>query len=324
MFQHILVPLDGSARAERALPVAARIAHASGGSILLLRVVSPPVDFGGGLSTGAIVTGDMVEETIAGATSYLKKIATSEVLAGVTTTTEVLYGSPALNILTYAGTQEMDLIILCSHGRTGFKQWVLGSVAHRLVHQSTVPVLVLNGHERADMLLRSDAKLPFCSFVPLDGSLLAEKAILPAAHLAVALAGANRGAVHFVQVVRLYPTTTAGSAVDEFNESNLEHARAYLVQLVDRLQTTMKDLKLSFSWSIACEKGNTDVATTLLNTAEHGERGKEAADIGDGNVIVISTHGRDAVERWVMGSVTERLLNSTKLPMLIVPPQKVR
>lgn len=322
MFQHILVPLDGSARAERALPVAARIARASGGSIQLLQVVSPPVDFGGGVAAGTIVTGDMVEETIAGATGYLKKIATSEVLAGVTTTTEVLYGSPALNILTYAGTQEMDLIILCSHGRTGLKQWVLGSVAHRLVHQSTIPVLVLNEH--ADMLLRSDAKLPFCSFVPLDGSLLAEKAILPAAHLAAALGGPNRGAVHFAQVVRLYPTTTAGSAVDEFNERNLENARAYLVQLVDRLQTAMKDLKLSFSWSIACEKGNTDVATTLLNMAEHGERGKEAADIGDGNIIVISTHGRDAVERWVMGSVTERLLNSTKLPMLIVPPQKVR
>lgn len=324
MFRHILVPLDGSARAERALPVAARIAHASGGSILILQVVSPPVDFGGGLAAGALLTGDMVESEIAEATSYLRKIATSEVLAGATTTTEVLYGSPAQDILAYAETQEMDLIILCSHGRTGFKQWVLGSVAHRLVHQSTVPVLVLNEHAPTHILSGSDTRLPFCSFVPLDGSPLAEKAILPAAHLAVALAAPNRGAVHLAQVVRLYPTTTAGSFVEEFNERNLENARVYLAQLVDRLQTTMKDLKLSFSWSIACEHGGTDVATTLLNMAEHGERGKEAEGIGDGNVIAISTHGRDAVERWVMGSVTERLLNSTKLPMLVVPPQKVR
>ena len=86
----------------------------------------------------------------------------------------------------------------------------------------------------------------------------------------------------------------------------------------------MQDLNLSISWSIACENDDTDVATTLLELAEHGERGKEADGIGDGDVIAIATHGRDAVERWVIGSVTERLLNSTKLPMLIVPPQRIK
>ncbi|MEO8970295.1 MAG: universal stress protein [Ktedonobacteraceae bacterium] len=323
MFQHILVPLDGSARAEQALPVAARLAHSSGGRILLLRVVNPPVDYGSTFAAGALLTGDMIESEIASAADYLKKIASSEKLAEVTTITEVLYGSPAHDILAYAGAHDIDLIVLCSHGRTGFKQWVLGSVAHRLVHQSTVPVLVLNEREPADLLSHSNAQLPFCAFVPLDGSLLAEKAILPAAHLAVALAAPARGAVHFAQVVKLHPTTTAGTFVDAFNESSLENARAYLTQLIDRLQTTMQDLKLSFSWSIACENSNTDVATNLLNMVEHGERGKETEDNGDGNVIAICTHGRDAVERWVMGSVTERLLNSTKLPMLIVPPQKV-
>jgi len=50
MFERILVPLDGSPRAEKALPVAARIARASGGSVTLLQVVSPPIDYGGGLT----------------------------------------------------------------------------------------------------------------------------------------------------------------------------------------------------------------------------------------------------------------------------------
>jgi nucleotide-binding universal stress UspA family protein len=130
--------------------------------------------------------------------------------------------------------------------------------------------------------------------------------------------------VHLAQVVRLYPSTTAGSFIDEFNERSLEGARAYLTKVVDQLQSTMKDLKLSISWSIACENGDTDVATTLLELAQHGERGKEAEGIGDGDVIAIATHGRDAVERWVIGSVTERMLNRTKLPMLIVPPQRIK
>lgn len=324
MFQHIVVPLDGSPHAERALLVAARIAHASGGSILLLQVVSPPLDFIGGLAAGALITGNVVELAIAEATRYLKTVAMSEVMAGITTTTEVMYGSPAQDILAYAEAQEADLIVLCSHGRTGFTQWVLGSVAHQLVHQSAVPVLVLNGRDSAQLQSCSGTKLPFRAFVPLDGSLFAERAIMPAAHLAVAMAAPTHGAVHVAQVVRLYPSTKGGSFVDEFNERTLEGARAYLTKLVDRLQPTMKDLKLSISWSIACENGDTDVATTLLDMAEHGERGKEVEGVGDGDVIAISTHGRDAVERWVMGSVTEHLLNSTKLPMLIVPPQRVK
>ncbi|HLX41336.1 MAG TPA: universal stress protein [Ktedonobacteraceae bacterium] len=324
MFQHILIPLDGSARAEQALPVAVQIARASGGSIVLLQIVSPPVDYGGMLAAGELLAGGIIESEIAEATSYLKRIAASDKLAGVTTISEVLYGPPAQNILTYAETQEIDLIVLCSHGRTGFKQWVLGSVAHRLVHQSTVPLLVLNERQLGNVPLHSDAKRPFRAFIPLDGSPLAERAILPAAHLAAALAAPARGTVHFAQVVRLYPTTAKGSFVDAFNERAIENARVYLTQLVDRLQATMTNLKLTFSWSIACENGDTDVATTLLNMAEHGERGKEASDEGTCDLIAISTHGRDAVERWVIGSVTERLLDSTKLPMLIMPPQKVR
>lgn len=65
MFQRILIPLAGSAHAEQAISVAVRIAHASGGRVLLLQVVSLPVDFGGGLAAGALVTGDIIEPEIA-------------------------------------------------------------------------------------------------------------------------------------------------------------------------------------------------------------------------------------------------------------------
>lgn len=322
MFQRILVPLDGSLRAERALPVAARIARASGGSIRLLQVVSPPIDYGGGLAVGTLVTGSMIETDIITATSYLETIAASEMLAGIATSTEVLYGPSAQDILAYTNVQEVDLIILCSHGRTGITRWVMGSVAHRLVHQSPVPVLVLN--ESGDTLSRSEAKLPFRVFVPLDGSQLAETALVPAAHIAAALAAPGRSEVHVAQVVKLYPTMAEGSFVSEFNEGALEGAKTYLTKVADQLQTNMKELKLSISWSIACETQEADVPATLLELAEHGEHGKEVKGCGDGDLIAISTHGRGGLERWVMGSVTERLLNSTKLPMLIVPPQKVK
>ena len=71
MFGQMLVPLDGSFRAEQAPPVAARIARATGGSLLLVQVVTPPVDYSGGLSPVPIGTGEVVEEEMKRATDYL-------------------------------------------------------------------------------------------------------------------------------------------------------------------------------------------------------------------------------------------------------------
>ncbi|HLJ36594.1 MAG TPA: universal stress protein, partial [Ktedonobacteraceae bacterium] len=196
--------------------------------------------------------------------------------------------------------------------------------AHRLVHQTPVPVLVLR--DTGDVLARPKGMLPFRIFVPLDGSQLAETALVPAANLAAALAAPHRGSLHLGQVAKLSTTAVAGSFVNQFNENALEYDRRYLTKVAEQLQTTMKSLKLSISWSIASETNDEDVAATLREMAEYGERGKEIEGEGggDGDLIAISTHGRGGLERWVMGSVTERLLNTTKLPMLIVPPQKVK
>ena len=78
MYKRILVPLDGSARAERAIPVAARIARALGGSVILLRVATAPVDTGKYSSTSGYVE-EEADTDLTGATSYLENIAGSDV-----------------------------------------------------------------------------------------------------------------------------------------------------------------------------------------------------------------------------------------------------
>jgi nucleotide-binding universal stress UspA family protein len=319
MFERIVVPLDGSSRAEHALPVAARIVRASGGSIHLLQVVSPPIDYGGGLAQVPLLTEQVVETEIAESTSYLKTVATSQMLAGIETTTEVMFGTPAQHILAAAEARMADLIVICSHGRTGFTRWALGSVAHQLVHQSSVPVFVLRENEPASQLLRSDAAQPLCALVPLDGSPLAETALVPAVYLTAALAAPTQGALHLAQVVKIFPTTAEEGFVSEINEEAIRRARTYLATVGERLEATVKGLKLSIAYSIELD---TDVASALVKLAEHGGEGKETGDAGGCNLIVISTHGRGGLERWVMGSITERLLNASKLPMLIVRPQK--
>lgn len=319
MFERIIVPLDGSSRAEYALPVAARIARASGGSLHLLQVVSPPIDYGRGLAPVSLLTDRVIETERAEATDYLEMVATSQMLAGIQTTTEVMFGTPALHILAAAESRMADLIVICSHGRTGFTRWVLGSVAYTLAHESAVPVLILRESEPASLLSRSDAARPLCALVPLDGSQLAETALLPAAHLIAALAAPTQGALHLAQVVKIFPATAEEGFVSELNEDALQRARTYLATARERLQATVKDLKLSITYSVELE---TDVAGALLSLAEHRGKRRETEAPGGCDLIAITTHGRAGLERWVIGSVTDRLLNTTRLPMLIVRPQK--
>ncbi|MEO7021196.1 MAG: universal stress protein [Ktedonobacteraceae bacterium] len=319
MFKRILVPLDGSPRAEQALPVAARLAQASGGSIHILQVIKIVVPYYGGMPPVLFVPEQSVETEMAQATNYLNTVAASSVLIGIHTTTEAMIGLPAQSILATAESQGVDLIVLCSHGRTGFIRWMLGSVAHTLAHESTIPTLVLPESEPASLLSNTDPARPPYALVALDGSEFAEAALIPAAHLVTALAASAPGALHLAQVVKIFPATAEEGFVSERNEEAVQHARTYLAQVTERLQTTIQDLKLSITSSVELEK---DVSSALLHLAEHGGEGKEAEGVSRCNLIALSTHGRGGLERWVMGSVTERLLTSAIVPMLIVRPPK--
>lgn len=312
MFQRIVVPLDGSERAERAVSVAARLARGTGGQVLLLEVVNTPTDYSGGVIPEASVElEEQVEADIPIAQEYLKKIAGSPVMAGIETKTEVLFGLPALSIL--GTTRQGDLLVLCSHGRTGFARWVLGSVAHTLVHQSTVPMLILTQSEASSLLKNQETARPLRVLVPLDGSEFAEAALSPAAHLMEALAAPGHGILHLVQVIPVSAARGEEGMTGAENEGALSRASSYLATTTECVQTTEKALKLSITSKAVL---GVDVAHTLLGLAE--QQGSNTSDL-----IAISTHGRHGLERWVMGSVTERVLNSTNLPMLIVRPQTV-
>lgn len=311
MFKRILVPLDGSARAEEALPVAARLARASGGSIHLLEVVSPPLDYGGGYALAPMMSGEVIESEIEAASDYLKTVAGSPELAGIPTAIEVSFGLPGQYILAAAASGEVDLIVLRSHGRTGFARWALGSVAHTLAHESTVPTLVLREGKAVSLLREPDATPSLRALVPLDGSQLAETALAPALDLVEALAAPAQATLRLVQVVKRFESSGEEGFVRELNEEAVERAGDYLVQVVESRRDTALAHHLSLTSSVEVAQ---DVASALVSVAE-GQ--------GDGcDLIAMSTHGRQGLQRWVMGSVTERILNTTRLPMLIVRPPK--
>lgn len=312
MLQHLLVPLDGSARAEQALPVAARIARASGGSLLLVRVVSPPVDASEGMFPVPLVSEQISEAELAEATAYLRALAASPVCAGVDTRLEACYGLPVQQLLACAEAPGVDLVVLCSHGRSGFLRRVLGSVAHALLRQCTRPLLVLR-HTGAFPASAG----PLRTLVPLDGSPLAEAALHPAAQLTAALADPGQGALLLSQVVRIFPTSADRGLAEarQCAENSLLQAQQRLLPQANRLHLLLTHTVVSAS----------DVAGALVNLAERGARDEgSAAQGGSCDLIAMATHGRGGLERLFMGSVAQRVLDTTTLPMFIVRPSAER
>ena len=132
MFQRILVPLDGSAHAERALPLAARIARASRGSVTLLHVVTHPIEAAAYFMQPPDETEHTLNARHTKAADYLTALARSDAFAGVVTAPEVADSMPAQTILSVARLQSVDLIVMTSHGARGFQHWALGSVAQKV------------------------------------------------------------------------------------------------------------------------------------------------------------------------------------------------
>jgi len=171
MFQKILVPLDGSARAERAVPIAARIAQATGGTVVVLHVMHLLVGSAPSLVQAPALTETALNEALEHANAYLARVACSPALAGIKTETEAFFGAEAYTILTFARASKVDLMVLCSHGRTGFKRWALGSVSQKIARHSPVPVLLLREGAPESRLSASPAGVthPLLASVTSDG-----------------------------------------------------------------------------------------------------------------------------------------------------------
>lgn len=318
MFKNILVPLDGSARAESALPVAARIARASGGSVMLVQVVTMPLMYE--TAPAAIYTPELIEAEIDDAEEYLKGLARSDLLAGIKTQVCALFGAAAQSILAVATSYMIDLIVMTSEGKTGMKRWVLGSVAQKLARHSSIPVLVL--HEAGAMLPgpRADGG-PLRALVTLDGSALARAVLEPAAQLVAALAAPGHAVLHLLRVVKLPQLDEKKLSPERIADVKVEalhKARIYMQSIVTHLREgPLGKLSLAITWSVALDD---DIAGTIIHIAENGEDAGGSGVPGRCDLVAMATHGRTGFQHWVLGSVTERVLGATRLPILIVRP----
>jgi nucleotide-binding universal stress UspA family protein len=313
-FQRILVPLDGSIRSERALPVAACIARIFGGSLVIMQSILPS-------QTTARYASGVVENARASATHYLNMVAQSKDLSGTTITPDIFIGHPEEMIFAAARLHQSDLIVMCSKGQTGLKRWALGSVTQKVARSSPVPVLVLRDDNHLRRQERTNTPQSIRVMVALDGSQLAEATLAPAAYLSTALSAPARGALHIVRILHLPSTFEYGQ-----NDSVAQAIQQETPPAMDYLHTIEQQLRESEFASLNLQittalDHDLDCAGKLLKLAEQGE-GADGTNVCD--LMALATHGRSGPKRWVMGSVAERVLNTTHLPTLIVRPQKTQ
>ena len=309
MFQDILVPLDGSSRAEQVLPIAARLAQVTDGTVSLFQAVWPPSAYMA--SVGEVVLPDVIDESVPAAKAYLESVAKQSSLESVRTETRVVIGHPAEAIIRAANEDNTGLVVICSHGYTGQMRWAMGSIAEKVARHVPSPVFIL--YEDC-ALLTEKAAFPHGSvriLVPLDGSQHAEVSITKAAMLATALSAPAHGQLHLTRVVS--PTGREVSSLDE----ELERTGLYLRTIIERMQhhrpgdmSVPPDLVLTWSITVA-----DDVASGIMQAAEGSERGEVAASC---QVIAMTAHGRSDKQLWSLGSTTERVLQAARKPLFIV------
>lgn len=142
MYKKILVPIDGSKFAECVLDhVRYFSAGCNSAEVILLFVLEP---ISGGISELPLDWMDEAKKRgLDFANNYLNEISGELQKSGINITKVVTQGNPSESVLSYAQSNGIDLIILSTHGRSGIARWALGSVADKVIHHSSVPILIV-------------------------------------------------------------------------------------------------------------------------------------------------------------------------------------
>jgi nucleotide-binding universal stress UspA family protein len=143
MYARILMPLDGSDMAEKAVPFAVAQAERFRAQLILLQAVEPIL-----YSRSLSALDDARQERIEWARDYLESVATGIRERGIQVKTVVTEEAPNVAITQYADTNEVDLVVLSSRGHSGPSRWLMGSVADRIVRGASVPVLLVRAKEK--------------------------------------------------------------------------------------------------------------------------------------------------------------------------------
>lgn len=298
MHSKILVPLDGSTVAEQVLPYARLLAAKLRIPAELLGVIDPAASAASDLTHNPRYLGKLMEEGRRASESYLARV--SKTFSETSVIGSVEMGKPEEIIIEKAAENKGTLVAMATHGRSGMSRWLLGSVAEKVLRGSTNPLLLVRSGEGG----RGDGGVKFETIVvPLDTSTLAETVLRDVTDLAKLL----RLKVILAHAYQL-PLSAYYGAEDYYNPDYRkfaahlkDEARRYLDGKVEALKG----------------KGLEKVSSIVLE-------GSAAAEIiafarsEPNSLLAMCTHGYSGVKRWVLGSVTEKVVRHSGDPVLVV------
>jgi nucleotide-binding universal stress UspA family protein len=286
MIERIVVPLDGSALAEEILPHVRKILRRADSVVILVRAAIPaPAE------DGMVVA----EGTLGANQEYLRGVQDRLVEQGVRVTSRSYVGSAASVILDVAKQVGATMIAMATHGQTGLKRLLLGSVAENVIRQSPVPVLVARPFWSYELLPRwteeAEDRPIRTILLPLDGSTLSSAVVPSVTEMAALFAS---------RVVLLRVVEPTGKRASDENAKSIAR--------LDRLSSELETKGLE-----------------TLSMVRHGKPAREileAARTSEADLIAMATHGRSGISRLFSGSVTEKVLRESTCPMLVVRPTK--
>lgn len=290
MLNTILLPLDGSRLADRAVPYASALARRAGRRLILVRAAQAHTLPGVDPSDAQIACTSRAEHDLEAAAARLRA-------EGVEAEAHVYYDDPVHAILDAAHRHQAGLIVMSTHGRSGLGRMVYGSVADNVLRHAEAPVLLLP--PTVDQPWPQDR--PLTVLVPLDGSELAEEALRSAEILAEVF-GAR---LHLVRIIEppSYPLYGDGYVYIPYDEDvERTDARLYLQELVDRLTREGKEARKQVAI------GRPDLLIPTIAQEQQAD------------VIAMATHGRGGLARLVMGSIATGTLQRTHVPLLLTRP----
>jgi len=301
MFNHIIIPLDGSALAETVLPTAVYLAAALNSKVTLLHIIEK--------DASPVIHGDRHLTTPLEARSYLEDVARHHFPQAAQVSFRVHEAKThnvAAGILAHQAELEPDLIIICTHGRGGLRQIMFGSIAQQVVESGRTPVLIIrppmatirpNGHIQT-LLAAADNdpqhSLGLLTALEFGQSIKARVHVIGVVPTMGTLSGKHATTGKFL------PATTYH--VLEMAEKELEN---YLQLKIKSFSITGVDVSLQI------DRG--DPASIIVKTAED-----VAADI-----IILGTHGKAGTKAFWSGSMAAKVIKQTLRPLLLVPVHKI-
>jgi nucleotide-binding universal stress UspA family protein len=290
MITTILVPVGEFALAEPALPFATTLARSMGARLVLVHAASARPLPGMDASAAVLAARRRAEAELGVLVERLRA-------EGLTADAAVYAGEAGDAIVDAVREWQADFVVMATQGRTGVMRWIGGSVADNVLRRTPVPVLLVPTASKRTWPIERGLRV----LVPLDGSELAEQALVEAR----AVAGTG-GEIQLYRALLPYAAIDSGKTLDAFWVDVFAEVRSDAVRYLEAVATTLRA-----------------EGYRVRTAVEHGEPGPRIAEYTrreQVDLIVLSSHGRTGATRWLFGSVAEELLREAPAPLLLVRP----